>query len=195
MRCSDPAIQPTTGWSLLDPCTGYRRSGGLPVPPSRSPACGSRPYGGGMDRSAEIREFLRTRRARITPEQAGLAPYPGARRVPGLRRAEVAQLAGVSVDYYIRLERGRTRAVSESVLDAVARPLQLDDTERAHLFDLAQPAATRSRPRRTPTPQRVRPVGYHALDALSVPAIVQRRRMDALAPNRLPSTLFSAFQP
>jgi transcriptional regulator with XRE-family HTH domain len=147
-----------------------------------------------MDRSTEIREFLRTRRARITPEQAGLAPYAGARRRPGLRREEVAQLAGVSVDYYIRLERGRTQAVSESVLDAVARALQLDDTERAHLFDLAQPAASRSRPRRTPSPQRVRPVVYQALDALSVPAIVQGRRMDVLAANRLGSALFTDFQ-
>ncbi|MFG2416720.1 helix-turn-helix domain-containing protein [Streptomyces goshikiensis] len=80
-----------------------------------------------MDRSSEIREFLRTRRARITPEQAGIAPHAGPRRVPGLRREEVAQLAGVSVDYYIRLERGRTQGVSEAVLDAVARALHLDD--------------------------------------------------------------------
>ena len=147
-----------------------------------------------MDRSAEIREFLRTRRARITPEQAGLAPYAGVRRVPGLRREEVAQLAGVSVDYYIRLERGRTHGVSESVLDAVARALQLDDTERAHLFDLAQPSATGARRRPPLSPQRVRPVVYQALDALTVPALIQGRRMDVLAANRLASAVFTDFQ-
>jgi transcriptional regulator with XRE-family HTH domain len=146
-----------------------------------------------MDRSTEIREFLRTRRARISPEQAGLARHPGARRVPGLRREEVAQLAGVSVDYYIRLERGRTRGVSESVLEAVARALQLDDAERAHLFDLAQPTAARAQ-RRPLSPQRVRPVLYWALEALSVPALIQGRRMDVLAANRLGYALFTDFE-
>ncbi|MFI1359903.1 helix-turn-helix transcriptional regulator [Streptomyces canus] len=147
-----------------------------------------------MDRSTEIREFLRTRRARVTPEQAGLAPHPGARRVPGLRREEVAQLAGVSVDYYVRLERGRTQGVSQTVLDAVARALQLDDTERAHLFDLARPTAARARSRRPPAPQRVRPAVYRALDALAVPAMVQGRRMDILAANRLGYALMADFQ-
>ncbi|MEY9967669.1 transcriptional regulator with XRE-family HTH domain [Streptacidiphilus sp. MAP12-16] len=147
-----------------------------------------------MDRSTEIREFLRTRRARITPEMAGLAPHPGARRVPGLRREEVAQLAGVSVDYYVQLERGRTHGVSETVLEAVALALQLDDTERAHLFDLAQPTAARARRKRPLSPQRVRPVLYRALDSLSVPALVQGRRMDILAANRLGSALFTDFQ-
>ena len=147
-----------------------------------------------MDRSTEIREFLRTRRARITPDQAGLAPDPRVRRVAGLRREEVAQLAGVSVDYYIRLERGRTQGVSESVLDAVARALHLDDAERAHLFDLAQPTATRARPRRPLSPQRVHPVMYRALDSLGVPALIQGRRMDVLATNRLGSALFTDFQ-
>ncbi|RSS57136.1 helix-turn-helix transcriptional regulator [Streptomyces sp. WAC01280] len=147
-----------------------------------------------MDRSTEIREFLRTRRARITPEQAGLATYAGARRVPGLRREEVAQLAGVSVDYYIRLERGRTQGVSETVLDAVARALQLNDTERAHLFDLAQPTATRARRRRPLAPQKVRPAVHRALDALGVPAMVQGRRMDVLAANKLGYALITDFQ-
>ncbi|MEV0362127.1 helix-turn-helix transcriptional regulator [Nocardia fusca] len=148
-----------------------------------------------MDRSSEIREFLRTRRARITPEQAGLTPHTGPRRVPGLRREEVAQLAGVSVDYYIRLERGRTRGVSEAVLDAVARALHLDDTERAHLFDLAQPttAAARARRKRPLAPQRVRPALYRALDALGVPAVVQGRRLDVLAANPLGYALFADF--
>ncbi|MEU0759273.1 helix-turn-helix transcriptional regulator [Streptomyces microflavus] len=149
-----------------------------------------------MDRSSEIREFLRTRRARITPEQAGLTPHAGPRRVPGLRREEVAQLAGVSVDYYIHLERGRTQGVSEAVLDAVARALHLDDTERAHLFDLAQPtttAAARTRRKRPLAPQRVRPALYRALGALSVPAVVQGRRLDVLAANPLGYALFADF--
>ncbi|MDQ0765028.1 helix-turn-helix transcriptional regulator [Streptomyces canus] len=148
-----------------------------------------------MDRSSEIREFLRTRRARITPEQAGLAPHGGARRVQGLRREEVAQLAGVSVDYYVRLERGRTQGVSEAVLDAVARALHLDDTERAHLFDLTQPkATTRTRRKRHLAPQRVHPVLYRTLDSLSVPAMVMGRRMDVLAANLLASALYIDFQ-
>ncbi|MEU0068789.1 helix-turn-helix transcriptional regulator [Streptomyces sp. NPDC006332] len=147
-----------------------------------------------MDRSSEIRQFLRTRRARITPEQAGLAPHGGARRVPGLRREEVAQLAGVSVDYYIRLERGRTQGVSASVLEAVARALHLDDTERAHLFDLAQPTTTRARRRRPLAPQRVHPVLYRTLDSLSVPAVVQGRRTDVLAANRLAHALYTDFE-
>ncbi|MFF7865501.1 helix-turn-helix transcriptional regulator [Streptomyces qaidamensis] len=147
-----------------------------------------------MDRSSEIREFLRTRRARITPEQAGLAPHGGARRVPGLRREEVAQLAGVSVDYYVRLERGRTRGVSETVLDAVARALHLDDTERAHLFDLTQPTPARTRRKRPLAPQRVHPVLYRTLDSLSVPAVVQGRRLDVLAANKLAHALYTDFE-
>ena len=97
-----------------------------------------------MDAESEIREFLTSRRARITPEQAGLRTYGGARRVPGLRREEVALLAGVSVDYYTRLERGNASGVSESVLEALARALQLDEAERAHLFDLARAHARRA---------------------------------------------------
>jgi transcriptional regulator with XRE-family HTH domain len=147
-----------------------------------------------MDRSAEIREFLRTRRARITPDQAGLVPYQGARRVPGLRREEVAQLAGVSVDYYIRLERGQARGVSTSVLDAVARALRLDETERAHLFDLAQPTTTRTRRKRPLAPQRVRPALYQALEAMTVPAVVEGRRTDVLAANRLAHALYTDFE-
>ena len=97
-------------------------------------------HGSGAGSNIELRDFLRTRRARITPEQAGLTPQPGSRRVPGLRREEVAQLAGVSVDYYVRLERGRHVNVSETVLDALARALNLNDTERDHLFAVARPA-------------------------------------------------------
>ena len=93
-----------------------------------------------MNPNDEIREFLVTRRARITPEQAGLPTYGSHRRVQGLRREEVAMLAGVSVDYYTRLERGNLSGASESVLDALVRALQLDDAERSHLFDLARAA-------------------------------------------------------
>src|SRR4051794_32357657 len=147
-----------------------------------------------MDHRTEIREFLRNRRARITPEQAGLTPHAGARRVPGLRREEVAQLAGVSVDYYIRLERGHTKGISETVLDAVARALRLDDTERAHLFDLAQPTAARPRRRQPVSPQRVRPALHRALDLLGVPAVVQGRRLDVLAANRLGYALYAGLE-
>ena len=94
-----------------------------------------------MDNRDATRDFLASRRAKITPEQSGLPVYGAKRRVPGLRRGEVAMLAGVSVEYYTRLERGNLSGVSESVLDAVAKALQLDDAERAHLFDLARAAA------------------------------------------------------
>ena len=113
-----------------------------------SPRRGQRIYAWGVETKQEIREFLTSRRARITPEQAGLHSY-GSRRVPGLRREEVAVLAGVSVPYYTRLERGDMNGVSDSVLEALARALQLDDAERAHLFDLARAAQpTPVRPRR-----------------------------------------------
>lgn len=88
-----------------------------------------------VDNRAEVRELLSTRRAKLTPDQAGVPLYGQRRRVPGLRREEVAQLAGVSTDYYTRLEKGNLRGASDSVLDAIVRALQLDDAERAHLFD------------------------------------------------------------
>ena len=119
------------------------------------------------------------RRARITPEQAGLASY-GSRRVPGLRREEVAVLAGVSVPYYTRLERGDMSGASESVLEALARALQLDDAERAHLFDLARAAhPTPARPRRRQTKARVRPEVQRTLDAITgAAAFVGNERLD-----------------
>jgi transcriptional regulator with XRE-family HTH domain len=101
-----------------------------------------------MDAKSEVREFLTSRRAKLTPDQAGLRTFGGTPRVPGLRREEVALLAGVSVDYYTRLERGNLSGVSETVLEALARALQLDDAERAHLFDLARAMQTTSRRRR-----------------------------------------------
>jgi transcriptional regulator with XRE-family HTH domain len=140
----------------------------------------------------EIREFLSTRRARITPEQVGLPTY-GSRRVPGLRREEVAVLAGVSVPYYTRLERGDVNGVSESVLDALARALQLDEAERAHLFDLARAAQPTASPRRRrQTRQRVRPAVQQILDALTgAAAFVRNDRLDILGGNQLGYALYS----
>jgi transcriptional regulator with XRE-family HTH domain len=106
--------------------------------------------------SNDIAEFLVSRRAKVTPEQVGLPTY-GPRRVKGLRREEVASLAGVSVEYYRRLERGNVSGVSDSVLEALARALRLDDAERAHLFDLARAASPVTLKRRRPAQQRVRP--------------------------------------
>src|SRR3954467_15694028 len=119
-----------------------------------------------MDNRNEVREFLTSRRARLTPEQAGLASSGGSdRRVPGLRREEVALLAGVSVDYYTRFERGNLTGASESVLHAVARALQLDDAEREHLFDLARVANATPRTRRRSSAAGVRPSVQRVLDA------------------------------
>src|ERR1700754_3815843 len=120
-----------------------------------------------MDTRAEIREFLTTRRARVTAAEAGL-PDPAPRRVPGLRREEVAVLAGVSVPYYTRLERGDLAGASESVLESLSRALRLDDAERAHLFDLARAAhPTPARPRRRQPAQRIRPEVQWTLDAIT----------------------------
>jgi transcriptional regulator with XRE-family HTH domain len=141
-----------------------------------------------VDSHAEVREFLISRRAKISPQQAGL-PDIGARRVPGLRRTEVAALAGVSVEYYAKLERGAIAGVSASVLDAIARALQLDDAERAHLFHLAHAADGTSagmRPRRRPSKRwRPRPSLQWVLDRITAPAIVRNGRMDLLATNHL----------
>jgi transcriptional regulator with XRE-family HTH domain len=145
-----------------------------------------------VDNRSEIREFLTSRRARITPQQAGLPVYGRNRRVPGLRREEAAMLAGVSIDYYTRLERGNLNGVSESVLDSLARALQLDEAERAHLFDLARVANTTLRTRRRPTRHQVRPGVQRILDALtSAPAFVLNGRLDILSANRLGRALYS----
>ncbi|MFI0444256.1 helix-turn-helix transcriptional regulator [Actinomadura sp. 6N118] len=142
-----------------------------------------------MDHRDEIRAFLASRRAKITPEQVGL-PAGGRRRVPGLRREEVAVLAGVSTEWYTRLERGHITGVSDDVLDAVARALRLDDAERAHLFDLARTAGTRHRTRRRPTPK-IRPGLQRMLDAMTdAPAIIRNGRMDILAANHLGHAMY-----
>lgn len=139
-----------------------------------------------MDQRNDIRDFLISRRSRITPEQAGLPAFGTKRRVPGLRREEVALLAGVSVDYYTRLERGNLGGVSDAVLGAVAKVLQLDDAERAHLFALAKTSTPSRRERRKPDVVHVRPSVQRILDALvGAPAWVQNERLDVLATNEL----------
>jgi len=146
-----------------------------------------------MDNGNEMRDFLVSRRAKITPEQAGLPAYGGNRRVAGLRREEVALLAGVSIDYYTRLERGRARGVSDGVLEGIARALHLDEAERAHLFDLAR-AAVPAGPRapRRPAPQQVRPSVRRILDSMTTtPAYVRNARLDILAANPLGTALFA----
>ena len=144
-----------------------------------------------MDAKSETREFLTSRRARITPQQAGLPWYGDNRRVPGLRREEVALLAGVSVDYYTRLERGNLNGVSNSVLEALARALQLDDAERSHLFDLARASQAIPRTRR-PARRGVRPSVQRVLDAVTAaPAFVRNGRVDILAANPLGRALYS----
>jgi transcriptional regulator with XRE-family HTH domain len=142
----------------------------------------------------DVRDFLVTRRAKITPQQAGLTFYGGNRRVPGLRREEVAMLAGVSADYYTRLERGNLSGVSDSVLEAISGALQLDEAERLHLLDLARTANTspaRAAARR-PAAQHIRPSIQLILDGMSdTPAFVRNGRLDILAVNPLGRALHS----
>jgi transcriptional regulator with XRE-family HTH domain len=145
-----------------------------------------------VDTKKEISDFLTSRRARVSPVQAGLTSY-GPRRVPGLRREEVAVLAGVSVPYYTRLERGDVSGASEGVLEALVRALRLDDAERAHLFDLARAAPpTAARHRRRPAKPRIRPEVSWTLDAITgAAACVGNDRLDMLAANQLGRALFS----
>lgn len=148
-----------------------------------------------MDNKAEVREFLMTRRAKITPEQAGL-PGGTNRRVQGLRRSEIASIAGVSVEYYAKLERGALAGASSSVLDAVAGALQLDETERAHLFDLARTAdgiPVSGRPRRRSSKSvAARPSLHWALDAITdAVAFVRNSQQDIIAVNELGRAFFS----
>ena len=146
-----------------------------------------------MDTRSEVREFLSTRRARITPDQAGLPAYGGNRRVPGLRREEVSLLAGVSVDYYTRLERGDLSGASESVLDALARALQLDEAETAHLFDLARTAnASPSARKPRKKVEVLRPSILRLLDAMTeAPALLRNNYFDYLAGNALGRALYA----
>jgi transcriptional regulator with XRE-family HTH domain len=143
-----------------------------------------------LQHNNDIAEFLTTRRAKITPGQAGLPSY-GARRVPGLRREEVASLAGVSVEYYKRLERGNVSGVSELALEALAGALQLDEAERAHLFDLARAASPVAPKRARPIKHRIRPVVQRILDQIGAPATVRNARLDYVGANPLGRALYA----
>ncbi len=161
---------------------------GLPHTPTAA-------YAFGMDNRTEVREFLMTRRAKLTPAQAGL-PTGGNRRVPGLRRTEVAALAGVSVEYYAKFERGAIAGASSSVLEAIAAALRLDETERAHLLDLARAAdgvPASGRPRRRGTrPGETRPSLQWALEAITDGvAFVRDAHQDLLATNALGRAFYS----
>ncbi len=139
----------------------------------------------------DVREFLTTRRARRSPAETGLPAYGDNRRVPGLRRSEVAMLAGVSVEYYTRLERGNLSGVSESVLESLATALALDEAERAHLIDLARAAGPSNQMRRRTQTGRVRPSIQRVLDALTTPAYARNACMDILAANSLGFALYT----
>ena len=145
-----------------------------------------------MDAKTEVRDFLTSRRAKITPDEVGLTTY-GARQVPGLRREEVAILAGVSVDYYNRMERGSLAGVSDGVLDAVAGALRLDQAERAHLYDLARASRNRAAGRRrNPAKRTVRPSVEWMVDAMvGTAAFVVNSRQDILATNHLGRAFFA----
>jgi transcriptional regulator with XRE-family HTH domain len=146
-----------------------------------------------MGQSAEFGKFLKAMRSRLTPEDAGAGPTSGARRVPGLRREEVARLAGVSTDYYVRLEQGRNIHPSRTVLEAVSRALRLDSSEHAHMMDLLENCANNPRTG-GPAVQSVRPALRHLLEAVGdVPAMVLGRRSDVLAGNRMAFLLFTDF--
>lgn len=148
-----------------------------------------------MDSPNPISEFLTTRRAKLTPSQVGLPDFGGRRRVPGLRREEVAMVAGMSAEYYKRLERGNAAGVSEAVIDGVSRALQLDEAEHAHLYDLiraanagAHPLQRKGAPRKTHLTAGMR----QTIDSMStVPVFIQNGRLDAVATNRLGAALFS----
>ncbi|RSN28508.1 transcriptional regulator [Amycolatopsis sp. WAC 01416] len=145
-----------------------------------------------IDLRTEIKEFLSSRRARITPERAGLSAYGGNRRVKGLRREEVALLAGVSVDYYVRMERGGLAGASDGVLDALASALHLDEAERDHLFHLARQSRAPGGPRRPRSTVTVRPALHQVLDAITdAPAWICNGRYDVLAMNHLARALYA----
>ena len=149
-------------------------------------------YRRGVSHRDDVKAFLSSRRAKVTPERAGLPTYGRTRRVPGLRRGEVADLAGVSVEYYSRLERGDLGGVSEEVLEALSRALQLDEAERAHLHDLARAAGPAARVRRRSTVREVRPSVRRLLDLMTdVPVLVNSGNGDVVAANALGRALFA----
>ena len=144
-----------------------------------------------VDHRQDVRDFLVSRRARVSPEQVGLPSYGDKRRVPGLRREEVALLAGLSPDYYARLERGSLGGASEAVLEAVARALRLDDAERQHLFDLARHTTAAPRPPRLKPTAAPRPAVVSILAGMTaIPAYVRTSRMEIVAANELCQALY-----
>jgi transcriptional regulator with XRE-family HTH domain len=145
----------------------------------------------GVTAKDDLRDFLVTRRAKLTPQQAGLPVYGANRRVTGLRREEVALLAGISVEYYTRLERGNAGGVSDGVLDGICHALQLDDAERDHLHRLVRAVATGRPARRSPAIKRIRPAIQRVLDLLPTPAYLRNGRFDILAANDLGRALYS----
>ncbi|MFG2294969.1 helix-turn-helix transcriptional regulator [Streptomyces sp. NPDC048603] len=148
-----------------------------------------------LDQRAELSEFLRSRRARLQPQDVGLPAYGRHRRVPGLRREELAQLAGVSVAYYTRLEQGHGQNVSVEVLDSIARALRLDEVEREHLVHLARPKGRGRMCRQSYRPERVRPELLTLLEAMEgVPAYIVGRRQDVIGWNRLARAVFGDFE-
>ncbi|MCQ6270133.1 helix-turn-helix transcriptional regulator [Pseudarthrobacter sp. R1] len=147
-----------------------------------------------MDNQDDLSQFLVSRRAKLTLQQVGLPDFGGRRRVPGLRREEVALLAGMSSEYYKRLERGNAKGASEAVIDGVSRALQLDEAEHAHLYELIRAANAGAHPhrRRPARKTQINPTPQQTLDAMStVPVFVQNGRLDAVAANRLGRALFS----
>src|SRR3954467_2274560 len=177
--------------SKLDPRMASKGVLRTPLSTTREPCCRRvRASLGRVDRRREIREFLMSRRARVTPDDAGLYVLDGdVRRVPGLRREEVADLAGVSADYYTQLERGDVDGASDGVLNAVARALRLDDAERLPLFDLPRPEAA---PRLASSPGSIRPSVQRTLDAFTGGmALVRNRRWDYLAANPLGRAVYA----
>src|SRR5262245_21622225 len=165
------------------------------LPRTRHPTHGrppARDTRGCMTRKADLREFLRVRRARLRPEDVGIQTI-GQRRVPGLRREEIASLAGMSVDYYIRLEQGRDLTPSQSVLDALARALRLDEVEREHLYSLVRPAAAPDDGSAAGGPAAIRPGVRLLLDGIHTPAFGLGRRLDILATNRMARAMLADF--
>jgi transcriptional regulator with XRE-family HTH domain len=147
-----------------------------------------------MDNHDDLSQFLVSRRAKLSLEQVGLPDFGGRRRVPGLRREEVALLAGMSSEYYKRLERGNAKGASEAVIDGVSRALQLDEAEHSHLYELIRSANAGAHPqrRRPARKTQINPTLQQTIDAMStVPVYVQNGRLDAVATNRLGRALFS----
>ncbi|MBT9608284.1 MAG: helix-turn-helix domain-containing protein [Microbacteriaceae bacterium] len=150
-----------------------------------------------MDARAEASDFLKSRRARLTPDAVGLSPAATGRRVKGLRREEVATLAGVSAEYYNRMERGMLDGVSEPVLHAIARALRLDEAELTHLFDLARSVSATATPSaaRRPSRPRTRQITQRLLDGMTeIPAYARNDRYDILAMNRLGAALLPGLK-